>query len=190
MTPALRDQIKTAVLLQQQQKLSDSDPLFTYLISNVAVLESFSKPIFDAIEALPGALGESVFALAKSVEECENAASDLIKQTQGELRGIARVEVDSAHIAVKEAVKASVDQLLIQSLGTVRNELAEVERRAKAIGGGWGSARSQVITFCLAVSLAAVVAVSTVVGFALKHSAEEQKKAAAYWHEQATQKAH
>ena len=188
MTPALRSDIKAEVFKRLNIKLTDDDPIFAYLVANDQVLESFSKPIFDAIEALPGALGESVLAIAGAVEVCEQAATDLIKQTQGELRGIARVEVESAHVAVKEAVTASVNQLLTQSLVTVKNELAEVERRAKSVGSGWASARSQVVTTCLAISLAAVVAVSLVVGFALKHSADEQEKAAAYWHGQAVQK--
>lgn len=190
MSPGLRDAIKTAVLLEQGLKLSDEDPIFSYLIANQAVLDDFSRPIADAIAALPSALGESVHVLVAAVEECEGAATDLINKTQGEIRGIARVEVESAHLAVKEAVQDSVNQLLIRSLDTVKAELTDVERRAKAASTGLGGARSQLLTTSLAVSLAIVLAVSSVTCFALYRSVGEQQKAAAHWYEQAMKKSH
>lgn len=185
MSPALRDEIKSRVLLQQNVKLSDNDPVFSYLIANDEVLASFSRPIFQAIEELPGALEESVQTIATAVEASEKAANDLQIQTQGALQGIAKVELESAHRAMKDTIQDAATSVLNDALQGASKQITELERRFKALGGGWSGARSVTVTTCLAVSLMVVIAISSVGGFALYHSAQEHSRAAAYWHDQA-----
>lgn len=187
MTPALRDQIKTTVMLDQGVKLSDADPLFSYLIANKIVLDDFNVPIMAAISALPEALGESVRIIAEAVESSEKAASDLALQTQGALRAIGKVELESAQRATQAAIQETVATILADALQGAGKQITDLERRAKDVGGGFSRARSLVVTSCLSVALAAMVAISSVGGFALYQWGQEHSKAAAYWHAQAKQ---
>lgn len=187
MTPALRDEIKTAVLLEQGVKLSDQDPLFAYLIGNQRVLDNFHAPIVAAINALPEALGESVQIIAAAVEASEKAASDLANQTQGALKGIAKVELESAHRAAQATIQGTVATLLTGALQGAGKEVTDLERRVKAMGGGWGGARSVLVTTCLSVALAATIVIASAGGLVLYHWGQQHSEAAAYWHGQAKQ---
>ena len=188
MTPALRDSIKQEVLIQQNLKLSDQDPLFAYLIANNKILEGFAQPILDAMELLPAALAQSLEILAEGVEQCEKASQDIAVRTQGALQAIAKMEQTAAHQTLRSNLESSITAMVGDALASVSKELSDVERRVKAVNGGWGSARARFINTCLAVSLVVVVGVSSVVGFALYQSGKEHSAAAAHWYELAKKK--
>lgn len=180
----LRDEIKAWLLLKEGIKLSDDDPVFAYLLANQRVLELFSNPILTAIAELPKALEASLQTLALAVEASEKASSDLSVQTQGALRGIAKVELESAHGGLKEAIQGTVERLLTTHLEQANKEVSKLERQMKSLGSVSNRGKSSLVTTCLALSLLVVTCVSSAGGYVLYQAAQENKRAAQYWHDQ------
>ena len=180
----LRNEIKAWLLLKEGIKLSDDDPVFAYLLGNQRVLELFSNPILAAISELPKALEASLQTLVLAVEASEKASSDLSVETQGALRGIAKVELESAHAGLKEAIQGTVEKVLTSHLEQASKEASKLERQMKALGAASARGKSSLVTTCLALSLLVVTCVSSVSGYVLYQAAQESKLAAQYWHNQ------
>ncbi|PRW84426.1 hypothetical protein [Pseudomonas fluorescens] len=130
----LFEQIKMDVFSSLGIKLSNQDPIFAMVMANQAAMRTFSAPIVEAIESIPGVLESSLNTIADAVEEAEKSSAQLTIETKGVLAALAKVELDSAHRRITDAVERSVDSAVSASLQRVQGEVVKLEASLRSVG--------------------------------------------------------
>lgn len=184
MDEALKDKVKTGVLLEQGLKISDADPIFTYFIGQKIVLDNFTQPIVDAMRALPGELEKSISKIVFAVEEAERTSETLVHETKGALSALAKFEVEAAQERLKHKIEDSVAGLLKNALQGVNDEVVQIERQVKTLGKGLRDSKASLLNIVLAVAVVGLMGLFSVATYMLYVSGTENRDAASYWHDQ------
>lgn len=173
--------IKVDVYSQLGMKLSDQDPLFAFLLANQRAMRFFSKPIIDAVESIPSLFEASLDKVATAVEEAEKTTDELVSETKSNLYALCKVELEAAHLRLKEGLVVSLDQVLKESLEKVSVEVSDLERRVKGLSSNVGVKKAFMTNVLLAVALIATLSVSAVAMYGLYSVAASNLADARSW---------
>lgn len=184
MDEALKDKVKTGVLLEQGQKISDEDPIFTYFIGQKIVLDNFTQPIVDAMRALPGELEKSISKIVFAVEEAERTSETLLLETKGALSALAKFEVEAAQDRLKHNIEDNVAGLLKNALQGVNDEVVQIERQVKTLSKGLRDSKASLLNMILAVAVVGLMGLFSTGMYMLYVSGTKNLDAANYWHDQ------
>lgn len=173
--------IKIEVYSQLGMKLSDQDPLFALLLANQQAMRFFSRPIIDAVESIPSLFEASLDKVATAVEEAEKTTDQLVNETKSNLYALCKVELDAAHLRLKEGLVVSIDQVLKESLAQVSVEVSDLERRVKGLSSNIGVKKAFMTNVLLSVSLLATLSVSAVAIYGLYSAGASNLSDARSW---------
>ncbi|WP_434598690.1 hypothetical protein M1D58_27650 (plasmid) [Pseudomonas sp. R4-76] len=184
MDEALKDKIRSDLLLEHGVKISNDDPIFAYFIGQKLVLDNFTQPIVEAMRALPGELEKSISKIVFAVEESERTSETLLHETKGALSALAKFEVEAAQERLKHNIEDSVAGLLKSALQGVNDEVVQIERQVKTLGKGLRDSKASLLNMILAVAVVALMGLFSVATYMLYVSGTENRDAANYWHGQ------
>ena len=157
----LFQQIKSDVFLRLGVKLSDQDPIFAMVLANQATMQTFSGPIVSAIESIPEALEGTLNIIATAVEEAEKTAATLSAETKALLVALSKVEIEAAHLRIREAIESSVDKALASSLNRVQVDVLAIEGKVKSMGGNFRDKKASLLNLVLAGALFSLIGLSS-----------------------------
>ena len=177
----LFQQIKSDVFLRLNIKLSDQDPIFAMVLANQATMQTFSQPIVSAIESIPDILEGSLNIIATAVEEAEKTAATITAETKALLVALSKVETESAHQRIREAIESSVDKALASSLNRVQADVQAIEGKVKSMGGSFRDKKASVLNLVLAGALFSLIGLFSLGLYVLYDIGMSNRNAAEFW---------
>lgn len=178
----LFEQIKMDVFAGLGIKLSNQDPIFAMVMANQAAMRTFSAPIVEAIESIPLVLESSLNIIAGAVEEAERSAGQLTTETKAVLAALSKVELESAHRRINEAVEQSVDLAVTGSLQRVKSEVVKLETDLRSLGTHTQSRKTLFANLLLSAVVLSLVGVFSTAAYVLYNVGIDNRDAADYWH--------
>jgi hypothetical protein len=180
----LFEQIKMDVFSYLGIKLSNQDPIFAMVMANQAAMKTFSAPIIEAIESIPRVLESSLNIIADAVEEAEKSAGLLTVETKAVLTALAKVELDSAHRRITDAVERSADSAVTASLQRVQGEVVKLEANLRTIGTNPQGKKTFAANIILAGAILGLVVFFSAATYVLYDIGIDNRKAANFWRSQ------
>ena len=177
----LFQQIKSDVFLRLGIKLSDQDPIFAMVLANQATMQTFSGPIVSAIESIPDVLEGSLNIIATAVEEAEKTAGTLTAETKALLVALSKVEIESAHQRIREAVEGSVDKALANSLNRVHADVQAIESKLKSTGANLRDRKASLLNLVLAGALFTLIGAFSLGLYVLYDIGMSNRNSAEFW---------
>lgn len=177
----LFQQIKSDVFLRLGIKLSDQDPIFAMVLANQATMQTFSGPIVSAIESIPDVLEGTLNIIATAVEEAEKTAGTLTAETKALLVALSKVEIESAHQRIREAVESSVDKALANSLNRVQADVQAIESKVKSMGANFRDRKASLLNLVLAGALFTLIGVFSLGLYVLYDIGVSNRNSAEFW---------
>lgn len=177
----LFQQIKSDVFLRLGIKLSDQDPIFAMVLANQATMQTFSGPIVSAIESIPDVLEGSLNIIATAVEEAEKTAGTLTAETKALLVALSKVEIESAHQRIREAVESSVDKALAKSLNRVHADVQAIESKLKSTGANLRDRKASLLNLVLAGALFTLIGAFSLGLYVLYDIGMSNRNSAEFW---------
>jgi len=177
----LFQQIKSDVFLRLGIKLSDQDPIFAMVLANQATMQTFSGPIVSAIESIPDVLEGSLNIIATAVEEAERTAGTLTAETKALLVALSKVEIESAHQRIREAVESSVDKALANSLNRVHADVQAIESKLKSTGANLRDRKASLLNLVLAGALFTLIGAFSLGLYVLYDIGMSNRNSAEFW---------
>lgn len=177
----LFEQIKMDVFAGLGIKLSNQDPIFAMVMANQAAMRTFSAPIVEAIESIPLVLESSLNIIAGAVEEAEKSADQLTTETKAVLAALSKVELESAHRRINDAVEQSVDSAVTGSLQRLKSEVVKLETDLRSLGTHTQSKRTLFANLLLSSVLLVLLGVFSTAAYVLYGVGIDNRDAADYW---------
>lgn len=126
-------EIQAEVLQKLGIKISVNDPLFAVVLSNRVAMRSFTKPIVDAVQAIPPVMEASLEIIASAVEEAEKTAAALAADTKSHLFALQKVQLEESSSSLREAIKHVAKESVGIALERSVAEVVALETRLKAV---------------------------------------------------------
>ncbi|MBX4139532.1 hypothetical protein K1567_27355 [Pseudomonas sp. S5F11] len=177
----LFEQIKMDVFAGLGIKLSNQDPIFAMVMANQAAMRTFSAPIVEAIESIPLVLESSLNIIAGAVEEAERSAGQLTTETKAVLAALSKVELESAHRRIKDAVELSVDSAVTGSVQRLKSEVVKLETDLRSLGAHTKSKRTFFANLLLSSAVLVLLGVFSTAAYVLYGVGIDNRDAADYW---------
>lgn len=177
----LFEQIKMDVFAGLGIKLSNQDPIFAMVMANQAAMKTFSAPIVEAIESIPLVLESSLNIIAVAVEEAERSADQLTTETKAVLAALSKVELESAHRRINDAVEQSVDSAVTGSLQRLKSEVVKLETDLRSLGTHTQSKRTLFANLLLSSVVLVLLGVFSTAAYVLYGVGIDNRDAADYW---------
>lgn len=184
----LKQHVKSVVFNEQGIKISDDDPLLAYVLTNKIVHEALVEPVVSALEALPGALAETLERVIAAVEEAERSSEQLANETKGTMTALAKLQVESAHQRIADCINDAVLNGLNGPLEKANVSIAAIERKAVAVSASTANRTTSLVVASLAGALMVVTVMFSLGLYMLYTQGKESRSAASYWHGQYLQK--
>ncbi|AGN33460.1 hypothetical protein PflA506_p0064 (plasmid) [Pseudomonas fluorescens A506] len=180
----LFEQIKMDVFAGLGIKLSNQDPIFAMVMANQAAMRTFSAPFVEAIEGIPKVLESSLNIIADAVEEAEQSAVLLSTETKALIAALAKVELDSAHRRITDAVERSADSAVTSSLQRVQGEVVKLEASLRTIGANPNGKKTLRANMLLAGAILGLVIFFSAASYVLYDIGVDNRMSANYWRSQ------
>lgn len=177
----LFEQIKMDVFAGLGIKLSNQDPIFAMVMANQAAMRTFSAPIVEAIESIPMVLEGSLNIIAGAVEEAERSAGQLTTETKAILAALSKVELESAHRRINDAVEKSVDVAVTGSLQRLKGEVVKLETDLRSLGTYPQGKKTFLANLTLSAVVLSLVGVFSTAAYVLYGVGIDNRDAADYW---------
>ncbi|WP_426102938.1 hypothetical protein [Pseudomonas sp. PSPC3-3] len=180
----LFEQIKMDVFAGLGMKLSNQDPIFAMVMANQAAMRTFSAPIVEAIESIPQVLESSLNIIADAVEEAEKSAGLLTIETKAVLAALAKVELDSAHRRITDAVERSADSAVTASLQRMQGDVVKLEANLRSMGTNPQGKKTFAANIILAGAILGLVGVFSAASYVLYGIGIDNRNSAEFWRSQ------
>lgn len=171
-----RNSVKNAVYAEHGIRLSDDDPVFAVLLANKLILDEAGRSLQQVLKELPHALETSIYKIVAAVEDSEQTVDSLRSEAKGMLMALTKIELENAHVKVKEVINTSYVDALNEASESFQSTLAAADKKIRSMSSSMNATRLTMTNIMLGIALTFTVMFSCIGGYVLYDFAQESKR--------------